>query len=266
MCTSKIPEFEKRVSHGWSFDGNLIDYDGHGTLGAYANPDFSSIIGGKRFGVAKKVNLVSGDEDDIINGLHYVLRECRNKKHPCIVSISMYIEMDSKSDPIASKIEQLILAGIHVVVAAGNKGTELLPSPYTPGAITVGALNYCDEVSTFSNYGYGVDIWAEGEHINGLVKRKFPRYRKPWWHLNRGKIIISGTSTSAPQVAGVVALIISKHGNMSPIEMKAKVIQMGLKGQIQKLNDTAQFPPYGHNVMAHISEEIYNPAPTAVVV
>ncbi|KAG6818851.1 hypothetical protein H0H93_000966 [Arthromyces matolae] len=50
----KNPEFENRATNGWAFDGHLDYQDkyGHGTACA-------SQIGGKTFGVAKKVNIVS---------------------------------------------------------------------------------------------------------------------------------------------------------------------------------------------------------------
>ncbi|KAG6835010.1 hypothetical protein H0H93_005643, partial [Arthromyces matolae] len=67
---------------------------------------------------------------------------------------------------------------------------------------------------------------------------------------------------AAPQVAGIVALMISLYGNMKPKDMKKKVIEMGLRHKIQSLQDKQspdQFTqPYGPNVRAHISLELYN--------
>lgn len=48
-----------------------------------------------------------------------------------------------------------VAAGLHVVVAAGNNGTDASnDSPARAnGVITVGAMNIKDQVSTFSNTG-----------------------------------------------------------------------------------------------------------------
>ena len=59
---------------------------------------------------------------------------------------------------------QLINAGIHVVVAAGNGNEDAggTTPAHLPGAITVGACTIKNRRAYFSNYGAVVDVFAPG--------------------------------------------------------------------------------------------------------
>lgn len=81
------------------------------------------------------------------------------------------------------------------VFAAGNQGNDV--EGYYPAnnkdVITVGALSKNDKVLPRTNYGVGIDTFAYGEDILSLAGIKLK----------------SGTSVAAPQVAGLLALILS---------------------------------------------------------
>ncbi|KAG6847320.1 hypothetical protein H0H93_008871, partial [Arthromyces matolae] len=66
-------------------------------------------------------------------------------------------------------LKQLTNAGIHVVVSAGNTGTNARHySPASaPSAIVVGAMDVEDGGWRYSNFGR-VDIWAPGAMISGV--------------------------------------------------------------------------------------------------
>ncbi|KAG6848448.1 hypothetical protein H0H93_016864 [Arthromyces matolae] len=230
------PEFEGRAINGWSFDGNFDDTFGHGTLCA-------SMVGGQQFGVAKKVRLEAvvvahgqrGEMEHLIGGLDYVLGKCKDnhKQHACIASISMTLipyKNGNVDQDLDNKVEE---------VSAGNAGTDNRHSPAgNPGAITVGALDHYDVPTDFSNYGKQVDIWALGGSIVALfigdmlemLKQQSQEFG-PWQH----HLFAHGSSYAAPQVAGIIALLISRHKNMPPQDIKDKVIQMGIRNHIQGL-------------------------------
>jgi len=112
--------------------------------------------------------------------------------------------------------------GVVVVAAAGNDGIETYyPAAYDE-CIAVAATNSNDERVTFvntatdlppweSNYGPEIDVAAPGDEIISLVPTWYPA-------LIWGDITVppygfaSGTSASAPHVAGLAALIISIKG------------------------------------------------------
>ena len=143
-------------------------------------------------------------------------------------------------------VEDLILAGIHVVVAAGNDGvvqdisggadynnsislTGAAGTYYynrrsgaaSDNAINVGAVDsssYAPGVDWYSNRGPGIDIMAPGSGIVSAINRvtalsnSVPDYRG----LNLDRISVGdGTSFAAPQISGYLALLLSNFDNQS---------------------------------------------------
>ncbi len=114
-------------------------------------------------------------------------------------------------------VQAAIDAGITVVIAAGNEGIDA--STITPAhvadAITVGAYDVYNRFAYFSNYGPIVDLQAPGVDIlstgNGT---------KGSW---KG-VLMSGTSTAAPHVAGAAALYLSQHPSASPAEVREALL------------------------------------------
>ncbi|KAG6847691.1 hypothetical protein H0H93_006544 [Arthromyces matolae] len=256
------PEFGGRATNGWTFS-DFIDRDGHGTLCA-------SIVGGKQFGVAKNVRIVSVKVADVsegkaltvnrIKGLQYVLEECTKGQHACIVSMSMGIKRGQDWTEILPQLNGKVKQA-----AAGNKSNDFFPSlAKVSGTITVAALDCHHRPARFSNYAR-VDIWAVGENIKALFNDNYwsMTEKKEWVkkiNLQRNDYVAQGTSLAAPQVAGIIAIIISVHGNKPPADMKKMVIDMGIKDKIQGLRPRLGLPfqRFGPNVMAHIPKKLYS--------
>ncbi|KAI9299942.1 peptidase S8/S53 domain-containing protein, partial [Cunninghamella echinulata] len=222
------PDFEGRAEWGANFVKGSPDLDeaGHGTLVA-------GIAAGASVGVAKKANIISvkclgkdgnGNIEDIIEGLHYILKRVENnhsQKHKkSIVNISL---SSDKNIALNQAVDALSRAGVIVVAAAGNS----LPSDNSTikdscqkspasseTAITVGSTDDRDQLSHFSNTGKCVNILAPGE---GIISE------------NKDDTIVaySGTSYSAPHVAGILAIYWSQpqHKNKTSVPLnKSQVI------------------------------------------
>ncbi|PPQ92426.1 hypothetical protein CVT25_008647 [Psilocybe cyanescens] len=244
-------DFGGRASWGASFGGYAnSDGNGHGTHCA-------GTAAGTRYGVAKAANLIAvkvlsdagfvvlvpppellfTNFDISVSGLNWVLTQARASGRPSVVSMSLG---GSTATALDNAVTSLTAAGIHVVVAAGNSNTNAAnTSPArAPSAITVGASAIDDVRSSFSNYGAVVDIFAPGTGITST-----------WIGSTTATNNISGTSMACvlsltgyfvtmlatPHVAGLVAYLISKDGNVSPAAMATKLQSLAVKGVLTSI-------------------------------
>ncbi|KAF4562502.1 subtilisin-like serine protease [Pleurotus pulmonarius] len=229
-------EFEGRARWGATFGGYApADGNGHGTHCA-------GVVAGHRFGVAKAASVIavkvlsdtgSATVSDIISGLNFVIASARASGRPSVVLMALG---GSASTALDNAVTAVTSAGIHV--AAGNSNTDAgNTSPArVPSVITVGAITIADARSSASNYGSVVDVYAPGQNIISA-----------WIGSPTATNIISGTSPVTPHfpspvffslihiqaasfVAGLVAYLISVHGNLSPAAMKALIKSLSLNG------------------------------------
>jgi hypothetical protein len=113
--------------------------------------------------------------------------------------------------------------GVVVVAAAGNEASELpetvlFPATRTPGVITVGSLDKDNKsvAADFSNYGSSVEIWAPGTDIHIMPDPE-----------NSMGSLRSGTSISAPIVAGVAAMMKSINPALKSADVKRILRETG---------------------------------------
>ncbi len=143
-----------------------------------------------------------------------------------------------------------IKLGYHVIVAAGNYHTDAcFQSPASAElALTIGSSAAADYVSSFSNFGPCVDMFAPGEGI--LSAFIGTPYSTAW---------SSGTSMAAPHVSGVKALYLA-HKYLNPQELDAIIVGNGtkelLKGMpLKTANILIYSPPDGIPVF-ELSQEV----------
>ncbi|HSP40276.1 MAG TPA: S8 family serine peptidase, partial [Gillisia sp.] len=221
-------EFEQRASLGidlvkqypedWDEDSSSIedggDCHGHGT-------HVAGTVGGKNYGVAKKVDLVSvrvvncigrSTWARILLGVEWVTE---NAVQPAVVNMSLGAPYTSDFDPLALAINNSIATGINYVVAGGNADTSACDfSPARiPDVITVGASTIYNKRASFSNYGSCLDLYAPGLSITsaGIVDDSSIR-------------IWAGTSMAAPHVAGLVALYLEKNPEATPAQVHSAIV------------------------------------------
>ena len=218
-------EFEGRASWGYNAIAGSpnTDENGHGTHAA-------GIVAGKTYGVAKKAKIVAvkvldkgntGSTTQLTAGLNWI----RNNAKPGLSVVTMSI-CGSNSPTVNTAVQNLINAGITVVVASGNNNANA--SGYSPAnvatAITVGAVDTYDNEAPFSNFGSAVNLLAPGSLITSA-----------WFASDTASNTMTGTSTATPHVAGLAAYLISQYGKLTPAQMWAKMSSVALNGQMKTM-------------------------------
>jgi len=229
------------------------DPNGHGThiAGIIAN----SQVGpdGEWNGIAPGVGLVGvrvldsqgyGTYEKVIQGIQWVIQN-KDPLNIRVLNLSLVSTVQSPywADPLNQAVMQAWAQGITVVVAAGNSGPGAM-SIGVPGnnpyVITVGAFtdNYTpndwgdDYLAPFSAAGPTLDgfvkpdVVAPGAHMVSLMLPN--SYIAKNHEANRTSphyFTMAGTSQAAAVVSGIAALSLSHNPDLSPDQVKYRVMQ-----------------------------------------
>ncbi len=131
-------------------------------------------------------------------------------------------DMNGRTARITLGAELAARKGIVVVNSAGNEAWRGTPNTLVAPAdadsiITVGAVDVNGKKASFSSYGPTTDRRIKPDVMADGVSDYIP-VATPG-NIN-GYITGSGTSFSCPLVAGVAALILEKHPNWTPIQVR----------------------------------------------
>lgn len=221
-------EFQGRASMAFcneNFFGanNCLDNMGHGSHAA-------GIIAGYTVGVAKQVKVIgvkimdrgNTSSSATISALNFISEHARQNPGPKkVVNLSFG---GQRSDSLNKIVEHLAVdRDCVVVVAAGNNMVDAcnISPASSEHVLTVGSVDSANRISSTSNYGKCVNIYAPGRRIKSVGTSSTTSYK-----------IMSGTSMAAPHVAGVAAFYRSKYPTASQEQVRKAILSSATKHAI----------------------------------
>lgn len=223
------PDLSPKMVPGWNFydnNSNTSDPNGHGTAVAGT----AAACSNNGIGVASvawgclimpiRVTDASGSAtySAIASGTTYAADHGAR-----VANVSLGA---SDSSTVSAAAQYLQSKGGVLTVAAGNSGT-FDSSADNPYLLTISATDSNDVLATWSNTGNNVDLCAPGVGVMTTLS-------------GGGYGSGTGTSFSAPVVAGVAALVISVNPSLTALQ-----VQNALKQSADDLGPAGWDPSYG---------------------
>ncbi|MBI2912864.1 MAG: S8 family serine peptidase, partial [Chloroflexi bacterium] len=231
---------------------NVTDGLGHGTHIAGTVAGDGSLLDGKYIGVAPRANLINvkiADEEgnatlsDVIAGLEWVYYN-RHTFNVRVVNLSLSssVALSYLVDPLCAAAEFLWLNGLFVVAAAGNLGDAPDAVSYCPGndpfLMTVGAIDDADTadfgddfVTDWSSRGTTQngfrkpELHTPGRGIVSVIDTNSIFYKEHPDHIvDKDYFSLSGTSMAAGAMSGAAALVLERHNDWTPGQVKCTLM------------------------------------------
>lgn len=167
------------------------------------------------------------------NVVNAVAEACAKK----VDVINLSLESFVMSEALDTAILDAVSAGITVVIAAGNSGSDteyVCPAHLRDrGVIVVGAAELNGEScvrASYSNYGESVDVYAFGTNIVSCSR-------------SGGFVEETGTSMAAPHISALCALMRLIHKGISPAETERRIVSGAVVRREVNVIETARMIP-----------------------
>ncbi|HEX3723666.1 MAG TPA: S8 family serine peptidase, partial [Nitrolancea sp.] len=209
------PAFAGRVLPGWNVidnSGDTADDSGHGTFvagliaGAQTTNGFAGVAPGVTILPVKVLDSTeTGSTASFVAGINYAVQAGAK-----IINLSASGATDSPAleDALANAEAHNVL----VVTAAGNEANEVPTYPAAASTVlAVSATDQTNALASFSSYGPYIDIAAPGVDVTSS-----------WWSASGGDgyTTASGSSASAPLVAGAAAIVAGLRPDLSAAQLR----------------------------------------------
>ncbi len=229
-----------RTSSGSIVDPRGSDCDGHGT-------HVASLAAGETVGVARGSRIISvrvldcnglGEVKDVVAGLNWIA-DHHKAGRLAIANLSLGVDLGDDGGPIDAAVRRLVADGVIVAVAAGNgdrSGKAIDACLVSPGdepeALTVGATTVDDVLSSFSNIGPCIDVFAPG----GSRQRPLvgASHLSPTSYSNE-----IGTSMASPLAGGYAALLAQQQPALCPVQIHDAIVERATPNVISGLDPSS---------------------------
>lgn len=230
IAAPSLPNTDQAYGHG-TFVAGIIAGNGQQSGGKYAGVAPGANVLGLSAGDASLLFVLSGFDYLLTNGASFGVRVVN-----CSFSANTVFDVN---DPVNIATRMLTAGGISVVFSAGNTGPGLdTLNPYSvaPWVISTGATDDQGRLASFSSRGeFGSPLFrptlvapgvgtvslrastvAAVTTLDGLLEsdKELAASELPYYTTGRG------TSFSAPQVAGVIALMLEANPQLTPAQIR----------------------------------------------
>jgi len=220
--------------HGWNFAGennDITDYYGHGTFVTgiiAAKTNNGEGIAGINPG-AQIMTLKAGSKSGkphslaIYRAIRYAVDNGAR-----VINISLGGKGISRLQQIA--VNYAYAQGCLVVISSGNQGGDV--AEYSPPglrrAFSVAAIDVDGKRRGSANSGANVAMTAPGEHIYSLTAKEGKRDGQITPILGTQYHTLTGTSFSAPMVAGTASLIWAKYPHLTNRQVEDRLLNSAM--------------------------------------
>jgi len=229
MPVENLSNTDLAGGHG-TFVGGVIAASGARSAGRFAGVAPGARLLGLSSGDVNLMNVLSGFDYLLERGAQYGVRVVN-----CSFSASTVYD---PNDPVNVATKMLTDGGVNIVFSAGNSGPgngTMNPYAAAPWVVGVGATDDAGRLASYSSRGnFGDDIQhptlvAPGTNVvslraaatatgttglGGADLQRLSSAELPYY------TTATGTSFSAPQVAGAIALMLEANPNLTPGEVK----------------------------------------------
>lgn len=154
-----------------------------------------------------------GDGQAFLAGLEYAI-----KKRYRVINLSLGTTKPQFFSPLHDLLDRAYQAGCIVVAAANNLPHPSFPSVFSSSLISVIKSEESDPLNFGFHYGEVIELTAPGVNV-----------RTTW--LDGGHRNLTGNSFACPHIVGVIALLLEKHPDMTPFQVKSALYSIAKENQ-----------------------------------
>lgn len=157
-----------------------------------------------------------GDGIAFLAGLEYAV-----KNRYQIINLSLGTTKPQFFAPLHDLLDRAYQSGCIVVAAANNLPQPSFPSVFSSSLISVSKHEDSDPFNFGFRYGEVIELTAPGVNI-----------RTAW--LNNSYKSLTGNSFACPHIVGVIALLLEKHPELTPFQVKSALYAIAQENQDKK--------------------------------
>lgn len=137
-----------------------------------------------------------------------------------VINLSLGTTKPQFFAPLHDLLDRAYQAGCIVVAAANNLPQPSFPSVFSSSLISVIKSDQTDPLKFGFHYGEVIELTAPGVNV-----------RTAW--PGGGYRNLTGNSFACPHIVGVIALLLEKHPNLTPFNVKSALHSIAMENQLK---------------------------------